>query len=84
MNPGLASSHTSGWVTFDDAAQKPTARVYQWMAEWENKMHDITVYDLEYRYPASGAADFRTLRVVKLYIPAGTVAKMKRAVSVES
>lgn len=83
LNPGIPSFNVRGWASFDDAVQKPAARVYQWMTDWEDRTRDITVYDLEYRYPTSGAPNRSELHVLELYIPAPTVAKMKRDIALE-
>jgi hypothetical protein len=55
LNPDMPSSHVRGWTFFEDATQEPRMAVRQWMADWENRAHDITLYNLEYRSP-SGAA----------------------------
>jgi hypothetical protein len=55
--------------------------VRQWASGWEDGAHNITLYDLNYRYPMSGShdtSDSRMLHVVALYIPAGIAEKMKR------
>lgn len=78
MNPGLPSSHVSGWADFEDDRASPSTHVYQWMADWENEAHDIVRYDLEYRSPVASTRDLRMLRVIALYIPAQVANEMKR------
>jgi hypothetical protein len=56
------------------------ATVRQWSVDWEDGARNITLDDLKYRYPISGAhdpPDSRILHVVALYIPANIVEKMK-------
>ena len=67
-------------MQFEDASREPKESVRQWSCDWEDRAHNITLYDLEYRYPMSGAhdpPDSRMLHVVVLYIPTGVVEKMK-------
>jgi hypothetical protein len=78
MNPGLPSSHVSGWADFEDGRARPSTHVFQWMADWENEAHDIVRYDLEYRSPVASTRDLHTLQVIALYIPAPIVSEMKR------
>lgn len=78
LNPDMPSSHVRGWTFFEDATQEPRMAVRQWMADWENRAHDITLYNLEYRSPSGAALESKTLRVVALYIPAEMVTRMKR------
>jgi TonB family protein len=81
LNPNLPSSHIRGWAEFEDATQQPKVSVRAWLADWENAAHDITVYELQYRfgYPETGPPDLKTLRVLALYIPASVASEMKRA-----
>jgi hypothetical protein len=78
MNPGLPSSHVSGWADFEDDTASPSTHVYQWMADWENEGHDIVRYALEYRSPVASTRNLHTLRVIALYIPAPVASEMKR------
>jgi hypothetical protein len=67
-------------MQFEDGAQELQANVRQWACDWEDSAHNITVYDLKYRYPMSGAhdpPDSRMLHVVALYTPAAVAEKMK-------
>jgi hypothetical protein len=80
LNPDIPSSQVRGWTQFEDASREPRATVRQWGCDWEDGAHNITLYDLEYRYPMSGAhdaPDSRMLHVVSLYIPADVARKMK-------
>ena len=80
MNPGIPTSEVRGWTQFEDATREPRASVRQWACDWEDGAHNITLYNLEYRYPMSGAhdpPDSRPLHVVALYIPASVAEKMK-------
>ena len=80
LNPGIPSSEVRGWMQFEDATREPRATVRQWGVDWEDGAHNITLYDLKYRYPMTGAhdpPDSRMLHVMALYIPARVAEKMK-------
>jgi hypothetical protein len=80
LNPGTPTSLVRGWMQYEDASRDPRASVRQWACDWEDGAHNITRYDLKYRYPMSGThdpPDSRMLHVVSLYIPANIVKKMK-------
>jgi hypothetical protein len=80
MNPGIPTSEVRGWTQFEDASREPRASVRQWACDWEDGAHNITLYDLKYRYPMSGAhdpPDSGMLHVMALYIPAPVAEKMK-------
>jgi hypothetical protein len=82
LNPGIPSSLVRGWMQYEDASQEPRASVWQWACDWEDAHHNITVYDLKYRYPMSGAhdpPDAKMLHVVALYIPVQVAENMKDA-----
>lgn len=80
LNPEIPSSLVRGWQEVEDETQKPPMMVRGWGADWENAIHDVTEYNLEYRfrYPEEGPPDLTKLRVVGLYIPAAVVNRMKR------
>ena len=81
LNPGLPSSQVRGWMQYEDASREPRTSVRQWASDWEDGAHNITLYDLKYQYPMSGAhdpPDARMLHVVALYIPANVAEKMKQ------
>jgi len=80
-NPSIPSSHVRGWQQFDDLTTKPTTRVSQWMAQWENPEHDVVSYTLEYRFPVDGSPNFHSLRVIAIFIPGHIAAKEPKAPS---
>jgi hypothetical protein len=69
LNPGLPSSHVRGWTDFIDATKKQRKKVYQWLAQWENKNHDILWCTLRYSYPDVGKPNLSDLTVSKVFIP---------------
>jgi hypothetical protein len=80
LNPGIPSSQMRGWTQFEDASREPIATVRQWACDWEDGAHNITIYDLKYRYALSGtrdATDSRALQVLALYIPVAIAENMK-------
>ena len=80
LNPGLPSSQVRGWMQYEDASREPRTSVRTWACDWEDGAHNITRYDLKYRYPMTGAhdpPDSRMLHVMALYVPAVVAEKMK-------
>ncbi|MGH9729637.1 MAG: hypothetical protein ACRD4V_13755 [Candidatus Acidiferrales bacterium] len=79
LNPQTPSSLVRGWQETENETQKPSVEVRSWDADWENTGHDVTEYDLEYRfrYPKAGSPDPKKLQVIALYIPAAAVSKME-------
>lgn len=77
LNPGLPSSHVKGWTSFIDATKQPERCVHQWLAQWENKRHDIAWYAFRYEYPKDKSPDMKTLYVYSVFIPAPLVKAAK-------
>jgi hypothetical protein len=67
LNPGLPSSHVTGWDSFGESGSKSTHAVYQWLADWQDANGDVVVYALQYRITESGALDLNTLHVLGSY-----------------
>ncbi len=83
LNPGLPSSHVRGWTYFEDETTKPATSVRAWSADWENGVHDILTYQLEYRCAGnlcSSTLDLHDLRVVAIHIPADLAERMKATI----
>ena len=70
LNPGLPSSHVRGWTDFIDGRKSPERKVYQWLAQWENKNGDILWCTLRYSYPRSANPNLKDLTVSEAFIPA--------------
>lgn len=83
LNPGLPTSNVRGWTFFEDGTEHPAAYVRQWMGDWANEAHDMVTYVLQYRSADTSTRDLRTLQVIAIYIPARTVAEMKRAMAAQ-
>jgi hypothetical protein len=77
LNPGLPSSHVTGWQSFGDRTTTPRTFVKQWLADWENGKGDVVVYGLRYRYKDEMNQDSNTLRVFGSY-SSKAVADMQR------
>jgi hypothetical protein len=80
LNPGLPSSHVRGWTYYEDETTKPSTSARVWGADWENSVHDILTYDLEYRCPGnlcSSTYDLHDLRVIAIHIPADLAKQIK-------
>ena len=69
LNPGLPSSHVRGWTDFVDATEAPEKKVYQWLAQWENKNKDILWCTLRYSYPKREKPILRDLTVYESFMP---------------
>ncbi len=67
LNPGLPSSHVTGWQSFADGTTNPPTFVQQWLADWENSKGDVVVYGLQYRHKDRTTQDSDTLRVFGSY-----------------
>lgn len=47
-NPGMPSSHKTGWGDYTDGTQRPPRYVHQWMAQWRDQTGNVVFYDLKY------------------------------------
>ena len=56
LNPGLASSHVTGWNSHQDGTEKVLMEVHQWLAQWKNNAGDVVWYVFRYTYPHRGEA----------------------------
>lgn len=70
LNPGISSSHVSGWSSYKDARKKPTQTVHQWLGDWENESGDILRYGFTYQYENNEHKDLTNLTVIAIFIPA--------------
>ncbi len=89
LNPGLKSSHTRGWTDFEDVSRRRDLRVFQWLAQWDDKAGDVVAYAYQYR-DQLGPARHRSryflrkepgshkLRVMAVYFPAKLAEKIKK------
>lgn len=48
LNPGLPSSHVTGWSWFEDGTKPSNPWIYQWLADWKNNNGDILSFALRY------------------------------------
>jgi hypothetical protein len=48
LNPGLPSSHVTGWGWFEDGTKPFHPWIYQWLADWKNNNGDILSFVLRY------------------------------------
>jgi hypothetical protein len=78
LNPGLPSSHISGWTGFLDGATTPMHHVRQWSAQWQDASGNIVDYTLSYSYPESGAPDLQTLWINGSWYPESGVKSMQQ------
>jgi len=69
--PGVATSHVTGWQTFEDTDIDSDVRVivHAWSADWTNRQGDIVLYGLKYSYPKDGQPDLSHLQVFAVYFP---------------
>ncbi len=76
LNPGLPSSHVSGWAEYVDGTMNPERQVHQWLADWKNRAGDVIVYSFTYTYPRRGKPDLQNLWVNGSWYPASSVTKL--------
>jgi len=69
LNPGLPSSHVTGWTHFGDISAKPEREVHQWLADWENEKGELVVYGFVYQYERGKAKDLDYLEVIAIFVP---------------
>ena len=75
LNPGLASSHVTGWNSHLDGTGKVTVKIHQWLAQWKNDAGDVVWYAFRYTYPQRGQPDMDTLHVFASYFPSDVARK---------
>jgi hypothetical protein len=75
LNPGLASSHVTGWNSHQDGTGKMIMEVHQWLAQWKNNGGDVVWYVFRYTYPHRGRPDMDTLDVFASYFPSDIARK---------
>ena len=75
LNPGLTSSHLTGWSSHQDGTGKVTVRVHQWLAQWKNNAGDVVWYVFRYTYPEGGKPNLDTLEVFASYFPSDIARK---------
>jgi hypothetical protein len=69
LNPGLPTSHVTGWGTFLDGTENPTQVVHQWMADWANDKGDVIRFSLRYQFPKGGPENLRKMHVFGIFVP---------------
>lgn len=75
LNPGLTSSHVTGWNSHQDGTGKVTLKVHQWLAQWKNNAGDVVWYVFRYTYPLQADPDMDTLDVFASYFPSDIARK---------
>lgn len=83
LNPGILSSHETGWDEYFDATTTPETKVHQWLAQWKNQNGDVVWYGLLYRYEKGKEPNLDTVKVFSSYNPANIAEKQLRAAEVE-
>jgi hypothetical protein len=73
LNPGVPSSHATGWASFRDATTTPTTRARQWYAQWRHASGDVVAYGLLYASPLHEKETLDTVRVSGRYLKCETV-----------
>jgi len=77
LNPGLPSSHVTGWTSFGDISVKPEREIHQWLANWENEKGEVITYGLIYQYERGKAKDLDNLEVIVIFAPAKIAKQMR-------
>lgn len=79
LNPGLPSSHVTGWQSFGDGTTKPATLVQQWLAQWDDANGDVLVYAFQYRYNRQGSPDLDTVHVFGSYSSRAVADEQRKA-----
>jgi hypothetical protein len=79
LNPGLPSSHVTGWQSFGDYSTKSTRAVHQWLAQWQDANGAVVVYALQYRTTEIGTLDLVTLHVLGSYSTKAVAEEQRKA-----
>lgn len=83
LNPGLLSSHETGWVEYLDRRTSPETKVRQWLAQWKNPQGNVVWYTLQYRYKQGAVQIPKTVSVIGSYYPASIVEQQLKAVEAD-
>ena len=51
LEPGVLSSHISGWKYYEDHRVGSDSFVYEWTTSWKDKNNNVITYTLQYRDP---------------------------------
>ncbi len=51
LNPGLPSSHSRGWMEYQDRSKTPPIIVSSWIAQWKDSAGNIVDYSISYLRP---------------------------------
>ena len=68
LNPGIPTSHVSGWGSFEDATGERLQVVHSWSGDWANDRGEIVTYMLRYAYPKNQQPDLESLEVTAIYM----------------
>ena len=68
LNPGIPTSHVSGWCNFEDATGKRLQVVHSWWGDWTNNRGEIVTYILRYAYPKNNQPQLESFDVTAIYM----------------
>ena len=77
LNPGLPSSHVSGWDEFRDMTSNPPRHVHHWLGQWQDLSGNVVIYSLRYSYPQGGPPDMHSLWINGSWYPKAGVKLMR-------
>ena len=75
LNPGIPTSHVSGWCNFEDATGERLQVVHSWWGDWTNNRGEIVTYILRYAYPKNNQPQLESLDVKAIYMSKEAVAE---------
>lgn len=75
LNPGIPTSHVSGWSSFEDATGERIQVVHSWWGDWTNNRGEIVTYILRYVYPKNNQPQLESLDVTAIYMSKEAVAE---------
>lgn len=79
LNPGVLSSHVTGWRR----AVEGDSSVERWYAQWKNERSDVVGYDLRHDRPAGAEGTRPTTTVTAFFTPLSTLRQTLTAAELE-
>jgi len=82
LNPGMRSSHDTGWSQSTDMSEPPPKEVHAWTAQWQDAAGNVVNYMLRYETKLSGGPRFvskpetSSLQVTAMWVPAKVAEQM--------
>lgn len=69
LNPGMTTSHVSGWGGYEDRYAKPPKKVQTWQAQWESERGDVVCYSLKFLFSSNEKDIIADMEVFAVFVP---------------